>query len=93
MNKESIWKLLARKMAGEATWMELNELHELLRNDPAMNYIAETFSRLWNALPVPETEERIVRRIAERIKENDELRKKNDGQEDEDTNFFKTILC
>jgi hypothetical protein len=48
MDKESIWKLMARKMTGEATEEELRELRDLLKNDPAMNYIAETFSRLWN---------------------------------------------
>jgi hypothetical protein len=48
MNKESIWKLLARKMAGEATEEELRELKDLLTNDPGMKYIAETFSRLWS---------------------------------------------
>jgi hypothetical protein len=48
MNKESIWKLLARKMKGEATEEELRELKDLLKNDPAMKYIAETFSGLWN---------------------------------------------
>jgi hypothetical protein len=51
MAKENIWKLLARKMAGEATQEELDELQDLLRNDPQMNYTAETFSRLWNGLP------------------------------------------
>jgi hypothetical protein len=48
MNKESIWILLARKMTGEATEEELKELGDLLKNDPTMNYIAETFSGLWN---------------------------------------------
>lgn len=48
MNKESIWKLLARKMTGKATEEELKELRDLLKSDPAMNYIAETFSKLWN---------------------------------------------
>jgi len=60
MNKESIWKLMARKMAGEATEEELRELRDLLKNDPAMNYIAETFSRLWNSLPVRQAEEKRI---------------------------------
>jgi len=57
MSKENIWKLLARKMAGEATEEELKELQDLLKGDPEMNYTAETFSRIWNALPVQQTEE------------------------------------
>ena len=56
MAKENIWKLLARKMAGEATQEELEELQDLLKDDPQMNYIAETFSRLWNGLPEHQTE-------------------------------------
>lgn len=50
MQKEDIWKLLARKMAGEATDEELKELQHLLKNDPGMKYTAETFIRLWNTL-------------------------------------------
>lgn len=48
MQEENIWKLLARKMNGEATPAELDELQQILRNDPVMNYTAETFIRLWN---------------------------------------------
>ncbi|RYZ19829.1 MAG: hypothetical protein EOP49_48050 [Sphingobacteriales bacterium] len=51
MQEENIWKLLARKMNGEATPAELDELRELLKNDPVMNYTAETFIRLWNTTP------------------------------------------
>lgn len=51
MKMDSIWRLLARKMSGEATEEELAALQELLKDDPEMNYIAETFSRLWNSLP------------------------------------------
>jgi hypothetical protein len=56
MQKENIWKLMARKMAGEATKEELNELENILKNDPVMNYTAETFSRLWNALSIQQTQ-------------------------------------
>ena len=56
MSKENIWKLLARKMTGEATEEELRELQDLLRDDPEMKYTAETFYRLWNDLPVQQTE-------------------------------------
>ena len=53
MQEENIWKLLARKMTGEATAAELDELQQILRNDPVMNYTAETFIRLWNSPPQP----------------------------------------
>ena len=52
MHKENIWKLMARKMTGEATEEELSELENILKNDPVMNYTAETFSRLWDALSI-----------------------------------------
>ncbi len=37
-------------MKGEATKEELRELQQLLKNDPVMNYTAETFMRLWSTL-------------------------------------------
>lgn len=52
MQDENIWKLLARKMKGEATAEELKELEDILKNDPAMRYTAETFSRIWDALSI-----------------------------------------
>ena len=50
MNDETIWKLLARKMKGEATAEELKQLQDMIKDDPVMKYTAETFTRLWNAL-------------------------------------------
>lgn len=52
MQKENIWKLLARKMTGEATVEELRELENILKSDPVMKYTAETFSRLWDTLSI-----------------------------------------
>ena len=54
MQEENIWKLLARKMNGEATPAELDELRQLLKNDPVMNYTAETFIRLRNTPATPD---------------------------------------
>jgi len=52
MQDENIWKLLARKMTGEATEEELKQLQDMIKEDPSMRYTAETFSRLWNASSV-----------------------------------------
>ncbi len=41
MNRERCWELLARKLANEATDAERNELGELLRQFPDMNYAGE----------------------------------------------------
>lgn len=73
MSKENIWKLLARKMAGEATEEELKELHDLLKGDPEMKYTAETFCRLWNALQVQSTEKGGAKKLEERIKEEEQV--------------------
>ena len=56
MKNENIWKLLARKLSGEATEEELKELEGLLINDPELNYTVETFSRIWNVLPAEQIE-------------------------------------
>ena len=56
MQKEDIWKLMARKMTGEATEDELRELQQILKNDPILNYTAETFARVWNALSNQQTQ-------------------------------------
>lgn len=73
MSKENIWKLLARKMAGEATEEELRELQDLLTGDPEMKYTSETFCRLWNALLVQSTEENGTKKLQERVNEEEEL--------------------
>lgn len=47
MKNERVWELLARKMAGEATSTELEELDILLRNDPQLHFSVQAFSDLW----------------------------------------------
>jgi hypothetical protein len=55
MENENIWKLLARKMKGEASEDELKELEAILKNDPIMKYTAETFARVWDTLSKQQT--------------------------------------
>lgn len=47
MKNDRVWELLARKMAGEATSAELEELDLLLRNDPQLHFSVQAFSDLW----------------------------------------------
>lgn len=47
MKNERVWELLARKMSGEATSGELEELQELLRNDPHLHFSVQAFADLW----------------------------------------------
>lgn len=46
-NQERIWYLLGRKLAGEATGEELEELEELLRKNPDMTYSVDIMSDMW----------------------------------------------
>lgn len=56
INDENIWKLLARKMRGEATAEELKQLQDIMKDDPVMRYTAETFARVWDVLSMPPTQ-------------------------------------
>jgi transmembrane sensor len=46
-HKEYTWNLIARKLAGEATPEELQELEQLLRNNPELYYPFQTIADLW----------------------------------------------
>ena len=45
--KEYIWNLVARKLAGEATSEDLQELENLLRDNPDLHYPLQTITDLW----------------------------------------------
>src|SRR5215468_10780655 len=46
-HKEHIWNLIAKKLAGEASPAELQELESLLRNNPELHYPVQTIADLW----------------------------------------------
>src|SRR5580698_631836 len=46
-HKEYTWNLIAKKLAGEATPEELEELETLLRNNPELYYPMQTIADLW----------------------------------------------
>ena len=50
-NSNNIWQLIARKLSGEASSVELYELEQLLRNDPHANYSKEILNDLWENSP------------------------------------------
>lgn len=52
MSKDRTWFLVGKKLAGEASAEELNELEGLLRSDPDMHYALQNITDLWN-LPIP----------------------------------------
>jgi len=48
---QHIWILIARKLAGEATALELEDLEGLLRDNPQVNYSKEILNDLWKSVP------------------------------------------
>jgi ferric-dicitrate binding protein FerR (iron transport regulator) len=48
-NTDHIWQLIARKLSGEATSLEIADLEELLRNNPHVNYSKEILNDLWES--------------------------------------------
>jgi len=56
MHKERIWHLVSKKLAGEATAVELQELEDLLRQHPEMHYAIQHVHDLWQLQPKPTPE-------------------------------------
>lgn len=48
MSKDRTWFLLGKKLAGEASADELNELEGLLRSDPDMHYALQNITDIWS---------------------------------------------
>jgi hypothetical protein len=59
--QDHIWNLVARKLAGEATEEELNELEDLLARYPDMTFVTEALTNLWTE--GQSTENRYARQI------------------------------
>lgn len=56
MTEDRLWELLSKKLAGEATRPELDELQQLLRTSPDLHYPFQTLTDLWFQ-PAPQTED------------------------------------
>ena len=65
MNKDRIWHLASKKLAGEASGEELAELEGLLRSDPDMHYALQNITDIWKLQPrsTVEAEEVFLRHI------------------------------
>jgi transmembrane sensor len=46
-HKEHTWNLIAKKLAAEASPAELQELEDVLRNNPELHYPVQTIADLW----------------------------------------------
>jgi hypothetical protein len=49
MNEDRLWSLLALKLAGEASEEEVRELDIILKENPGMQQLVDTFIKIWNA--------------------------------------------
>lgn len=73
MPQTLFWNLLAKKLAGEASSEELEQLDELMRQHPEWIYPAQHIQDLWDleALPPsPEQQEKAFARHLEHMKQN-----------------------
>src|SRR5689334_9444907 len=69
MSKDRIWFLVGKKLAGEASAEELNELEGLLRSDPDMHYALQNITDLWNlSAPVDNEADDAFNRHVNRLK-------------------------
>ncbi|HUB60196.1 MAG TPA: FecR domain-containing protein [Puia sp.] len=70
-DKQVIWNLIAKKLAGEASPEEIRELERLLKNDPELHYPMQTISDMWNSTVNPDKEaaEAAFSRHLERMQE------------------------
>src|SRR5258708_923197 len=59
-----IWQLISRRMAGEASAAELQELQNLLRQNPDIQYFVEMLTQQWG--PAKELNEQEVEQVYER---------------------------
>jgi putative ABC transport system permease protein len=76
-DKQRIWRLISRKMVGEASPEELRELQNLLQERPDMKYFMETLRELWgpaekqNEQELEQLYERHMHRLERKMQENE----------------------
>jgi transmembrane sensor len=57
MEQEYVWNLIGKKISGESSEGEMNELENLLRSNPELHYPMQTIIDLWNPAPIQNQEE------------------------------------
>ncbi|HEY8972217.1 MAG TPA: hypothetical protein VIM64_24100, partial [Puia sp.] len=55
--RDRIWKLVAKKLAGEATERDLRELQELINHQPESSYSIQLLIDIWESAPLRDKEE------------------------------------
>ena len=57
MLQDRAWLLIGRKMADEASSQELNELEEILKNNPELHFSLQVLTEIWHQSPSIEAAE------------------------------------
>src|SRR5882672_1734321 len=60
-NEDNVWRLISKKIAGEASEEELQELQQLLQENPDIQYFVGIMTDLWN--PGVQKNEREIERV------------------------------
>lgn len=56
MTQENFWILFSKRIAGEASPEELQELDKMMREHPEWNYASQNLELLWQTNPEPDTQ-------------------------------------
>ena len=67
MIDDRIWKLIAKKLSGEASPEELQELEKLVKDNPGLHHSIEAFTKFWES-PVKQTANPDPSKLWERIR-------------------------
>lgn len=57
MNDRRKWQLLARRLAGEATPEELEELEQIIKEDPLLSHQHDVNQNFWNSHSLSDEED------------------------------------
>ncbi|WP_290794193.1 FecR family protein [Flavihumibacter sp. UBA7668] len=69
--QDRIWEIVAKKLAGEASVHELEELEEILRSNPELHYSLQTISDIWfHTSPLKEDANQAFERHLQRMKDH-----------------------
>ena len=78
-DKQHIWRLIGRRMAGEASAAEWQELQNLLRDNPEMQYFMEMLTQPWRSAEQPDQQEveqmyeRHLQRLEQKMQEKERI--------------------
>src|SRR5687767_11746798 len=90
MKEERIWILMARKLSGEATTDDLDELENLLQANPDIQFTAEALYKLWGYTESENQTGRIdEQKILRRIHKQDISQRIYKGNEEKSYQFLK----